>query len=103
MHKAIANLTSFTDALKRNGDRIEKLMKSSSEAMDSFHTLGDNLNKRTAVITRDVHEVSKTANEQIKNVGNEATQAMRHIDKAVVDLANNPQRFLFGGSSSDKK
>ncbi len=103
LHKAIGNLEKFTEALARNGDRIDGLMKSSSEAMDSFHTLGDNLNKRTAVITRDVHEVSKTANEQIKNVGTEATRAMQHIDKAVVDLANNPQRFLFGGPGSDKK
>ena len=103
LHKAIANLENFTEALKRNGDRIDKLMKSSSDAMDSFHTLGDNLNKRTAVITRDVHEVSKTANEQIKNVGTEATRAMQHIDKAVVDLANHPQRFLFGGPSTNKK
>lgn len=102
LHKAITNLETFTEALARNGDRIDKLMKSSSEAMDSFHKLGDNLDKRTALITRDVHGVSKTANEQIKNVGTEATTAMQHIDKAVTDLANHPQRFLFGGSSSAK-
>lgn len=103
LHKAITNLETFTEALARNGDRIDKLMKSSTEAMESFHTLGDNLNKRTALITRDVHEVSKTANKQINNVGNEATRAMEHIDKAVTDLANHPQRFLFGGPSTNSK
>ncbi len=103
LHKAIKNLETFTEALARNGDRIDKLMSSSSEAMESFHKLGDNLDKRTALITNDVHKVTGTANEQIKNVGTEATRAMEHIDKAVTDLANHPQRFLFGGSPDAEK
>ena len=104
LHKAIKNIETFTEALARNSDRIDKLMTSSTQAMDSFHKLGDNLDKRTALITSDVHRVSNTANEQIKNVGTGATRAMEHIDKAVTDLAHHPQRILFGsGSSTERK
>lgn len=97
LHKTIKNLESFTDALARNGEKIDKLMESSNKAMDSMGTLADNLDKRTATITHDVHKVSETANAQIDNVGKEATRAISNIDKAVTDLAKHPQRILFGG------
>lgn len=100
LHKTIKNLEVFTDALARNGDKIDKLMTSSNETMDSLHTLSDNLDKRTARITRDVHMVAETANKQINNVGNKATNAIDHIDKAVTDLTKHPQRILFGGGNS---
>jgi phospholipid/cholesterol/gamma-HCH transport system substrate-binding protein len=103
LHKAISNLETFTAALARNGEKIDKLMESSTGAMDSMHKLGDNLDKRTAVVTSDVHKVSETANKQINAVGTEATRAIKNIDKAITDLANNPQRILFGGGSSSSK
>jgi phospholipid/cholesterol/gamma-HCH transport system substrate-binding protein len=100
LHKAIKNLEEFTEALARNGDKIDKVMEEGAGAMESMRKLGDNLDERTAVITSDVHKVTETANKQIDAVGKGATRAMSNIEKAITDLAANPQRFLFGGGPS---
>jgi len=100
LHNTMKNLESFSEALARNGEKIDKLLASTTETMDSVHTLSDNLDKRTAVITNDVHKVADTANKQIEKVGNQATKSIDNIDKAVTDLAKHPQRFLFGGGDS---
>jgi phospholipid/cholesterol/gamma-HCH transport system substrate-binding protein len=97
LHNTMKNLETFSDSLARNGDKIEKLLATSNETMESIRTLSDNLDKRTAVITTDVHKVADTANKQIDKVGNQATKSIDNIDKAVTDLAKHPQRFLFGG------
>lgn len=99
IHKTIKNLETFTDTLARNSDKIDKLMSSSNRAMDSMGTFADNLDKRTALITRDVHKVAETADKQIDNVGNQATKSISNIDKAVTDLAKHPQRIIFGGGN----
>jgi hypothetical protein len=49
----------------------------------------DNLDKRTDEITIGVNRMTATATRQIDIAG-----------RAITDLAHNPQRFLFGGSSS---
>lgn len=100
LHKAIKNLEEFTAALARNGDKIDKVMEEGAGAMESMRKLGDNLDKRTATITSDVHKVTETANKQIDSVGTTATRAISNVEKAITDLAANPQRFLFGGGSS---
>lgn len=100
LRKTIKNLEIFTEALARNGEKIDTLMSSSDKAMNSMGTLADNLDKRTARITNDVNKVAETANKQIDSVGNQATRSIDRIEKAVTDLANNPQRFLFGGGNT---
>jgi phospholipid/cholesterol/gamma-HCH transport system substrate-binding protein len=97
LHKTVKNLEEFTAALARNGDKIDKVMEEGAGAMESMRKLGDNLDKRTATITSDVHKVAETANKQIDSVGNTATRAISNVEKAITDLAANPQRFLFGG------
>lgn len=99
LNKTIKNLEDFTSALSRNGEKIDKIMDEGAGAMESMRKLGDNLDKRTATITSDVHKVAETANKQIDSVGNTATRAISNVEKAITDLANNPQRFLFGGGS----
>lgn len=100
LHSTVKNLESFSDALARNGDRLDKLMTSSNEMMESLRSLSDNLDKRTARITSDVRTVADTANKQIEKVGTQATRSIDNVDKAVTDLTKHPQRFLFGGSDS---
>ena len=102
LHKAIQNLEIFTTSLARNGDRIDKLMSNSTEAMGSFAELAGNLDKRTADITEGINKLTETATKHIDIVGGDAHRAIIHIDKAVTDLAKNPQRILFGGGG-DKK
>jgi len=104
LHKSIKNIEAFTDALARNSDNIDSILKKGAETMttvnetvSSVKQLSDNLDKRTADITTGVLQVTDSANKQINVVGNDAHRAINNIDKAVTDLAKHPSRILFGG------
>ena len=120
VRNTIRNLESFTAALARNGDKIDKLVDNSTklvetgaETMGSFNALAvslkkdtnqlaENLDKRTAEITDGVTKLTDTATKHINIVGNDMHRAIINIDKSVTELAKNPQRILFGGGN-DKK
>jgi phospholipid/cholesterol/gamma-HCH transport system substrate-binding protein len=115
IRNAVKNIESFTAALARNGDKIDKLVDNSSQAMGSVNELAINLNKqttdlaaaldkRTAEISEGINKLTDTATRHIDIVGNDVHRTVIHIDKAVgnidkavTDLAKNPQRILFGG------
>jgi phospholipid/cholesterol/gamma-HCH transport system substrate-binding protein len=104
LHKAILNLETFTEALARNGTKLDTLMTNGNAAIDSFKKLSDNLDQRTAEITKSVNRTADTATKQIDIVGGDAHRTILHVDKAVTDidnavtdLAKHPQRFIFGG------
>jgi hypothetical protein len=44
--------------------------------------------------------LTETATKQINVVGGDAHRAIINIDKAVTELAKNPQRILFGGGGN---
>ncbi len=97
LHKSIKNIEAFTDALARNSDNIDRILKTGAETVTSVKQLSDNLDKRTADITAGVLQVTDSANKQINIVGNDAHRAILNIDRAVTDLAKHPSRILFGG------
>jgi len=128
LRNAIKNLETFTEALARNGNKIDELVHNGSAAMSSINDLAvslksdtsklagnldkltvnldkqttilaENLDKRTAEITEGITKVTDTANKQINIVGNDLHRSIANIDRAVTDLAKNPQRILFGGPS----
>jgi phospholipid/cholesterol/gamma-HCH transport system substrate-binding protein len=89
VHKAIANLETFSDTLAKNNDNIDAVIKNSKEATASAKELMDNLDKRTAEMSGSFNKLMATATDQVKVIG-----------KAVTDLAHNPQRILFGGGGA---
>jgi phospholipid/cholesterol/gamma-HCH transport system substrate-binding protein len=112
IRNAIKNLETFSAALARNGDKIDKLVDNSSQAMGSVNELAVNLNKqttelsaaldkRTADISEGINKLTETANKHIDIVGKDMHRAIVNIDRSVTDLAKNPHRFIFGGG--DKK
>ena len=114
LRNTIKNLETFTASLARNGDKIDKLVDSSSLAMGSFAELAvslkkdtsglaENLDKRTAEITEGINKLTDTATKQVNVVGNDLHRAIQNIDKQVTDLAKNPQRIIFGGSGNNDK
>jgi phospholipid/cholesterol/gamma-HCH transport system substrate-binding protein len=118
LRSAIKNLETFSAALARNGDKLDKLVDNSTQAMGSVNELAvslkkdtdelaTNIDKRTADITEGILKVTDTATKHIDIVGTDVHRTVLHIDKAVgnidksvTDLTKNPQRFLFGGSGS---
>jgi phospholipid/cholesterol/gamma-HCH transport system substrate-binding protein len=120
LRNTIKNLETFTAALARNGDKIDKLVDNSSKLIDTgtqamgsmnelaislkkdTNQLAENLDKRTAEITEGITKLTDSATKHVNIVGNDMHRAIINIDKSVTDLAKNPQRILFGGGN-DKK
>ncbi len=129
LRNAIKNLEIFTEALARNGNKIDELIQNGASAMGSINELAvslkadtsrvagnldklttnldkqttmlaENLDKRTAEITEGVLKVTDSTNKQINLVGTDLRRSIGNIDRAVSDLAKNPQRILFGPSGS---
>jgi phospholipid/cholesterol/gamma-HCH transport system substrate-binding protein len=114
LHQAIKDLSVFTAALARNADSIDDVVNNTKQATASIRDLADNLDKRTAdlatnldkrtaEITTGINKLTETATKQIEVVGGDAHRTIIHIDRAVgnidravTDLAKNPQRILFG-------
>jgi phospholipid/cholesterol/gamma-HCH transport system substrate-binding protein len=97
LHEAFTDIAKFSASLARNSDNVDSLlldakdaMTNAKEATSSARLLMDNLDKRTEEITAGVNKMTGTATRQIDLAG-----------RAITDLARNPQRFLFGGSSSE--
>src|SRR5271169_3782068 len=89
VHKAIANMETFSDTLAKYNDNIDAIIKNSKDATASAKELMDNLDKRTAEMSGSFNKLMTTATDQVKVIG-----------KAVTDLAHNPQRILFGGGGT---
>jgi phospholipid/cholesterol/gamma-HCH transport system substrate-binding protein len=100
LHQAIKDLSVFTSALARNADNVDEVVNNTKQATASVRNLADNLDKRTADITTGINKMTETATKQIEIVGGDAHRTLIHIDRAVTDLAKNPQRILFGSGSS---
>src|SRR5215510_3639367 len=96
LHQAVTDIATFNASLARNSDNVESIVRDAKETMSnakeataSARSLVDNLDKRTDDITIGINKMTATATRQIDSAG-----------RAITDLAHNPQRFLFGGSSS---
>ncbi len=106
LHRTIENLATFTDALARNSENVDEIMKNTKEltvslrsnvdavmynareATASINVLAINLDKRTDDVANGINRMTATATRQIDLAG-----------RALTDLAHNPQRILFGGGS----
>jgi phospholipid/cholesterol/gamma-HCH transport system substrate-binding protein len=105
-HDALNNIDTFTAALSRNSDRIDKITEGLqgltggadgkggdiNEAARSIRTLADNLDKRTAELT-----------EQIGKLATTGTNTLYTINKAAKHFDENPSRIIFGGPPPDDK
>jgi phospholipid/cholesterol/gamma-HCH transport system substrate-binding protein len=117
---ALKNIDTFTKALARNSDRVDKITEGMqnltggedgkggsvnnavdkfTDAVKSYKTLADNLDKRTADLAADIEKLTGTANKHIEIVGNDLHRTLGTIDTAVKNFDKNPSRLLFGGSS----
>jgi phospholipid/cholesterol/gamma-HCH transport system substrate-binding protein len=101
LRAAIKNVDVFTAALARNSERFDRILAGVDnltggpdgkgelpEAVKAFHTLADNLDKRTAEITTDVR------------------RAVAQLERTIRNFDRNPQRIIFGnpaGSTPDQQ
>jgi len=93
---AIKNIDAFTAVLAKNSERFDHILAGLdgliagtdgkpgeiAEAVKAFHSLAENLDKRTAELTTD------------------GKRALGVIERAVRNLDKNPQRLIFGNPSA---
>ncbi len=113
---ALKNIDTFTQALARNSDRLDKIVMGVqdlaggddgkggklNEAAKSIRTLSDNLDERTAEISTNLNRLLNTGNKQVEIVGADMHRTLGTIDTAVKNFDKNPSRLIFGGSGSNK-
>jgi phospholipid/cholesterol/gamma-HCH transport system substrate-binding protein len=100
LREAIGNISIFAATLARNSDRVDHILAETEEATRSIRTLSENLDKRTAEITLGLNRLTAAGTKQVDALGVDAHRTLGNIDRAVTDLAHNPQRLLFGGTGT---
>jgi phospholipid/cholesterol/gamma-HCH transport system substrate-binding protein len=117
---ALKNIDTFTQALARNSGRIDKITEGLqkltggddgnggqineavaqvSDAVKSYKTLAEDLDKRTDEITTNLNALLTSGKKQVEVVGADMHRTLGTIDTAVKNFDKNPSRLLFGGGS----
>jgi phospholipid/cholesterol/gamma-HCH transport system substrate-binding protein len=114
INDALKNIDTFTSALARNSERLDKIVAGVqdltggddgkggklNEAAKSIRTLSDNLDQRTAELSVNLNRLLVNGNKHIEVVGNDLHRTLGTIDTAVKNFDKNPSRLIFGGSGS---
>jgi len=109
----LGNLETFSSALARNSERLDRIMAGldnfagsdiKTELIDtarSMRTLTDNLDKRTAEISVGLTRFSNNGLREYEALAVDARRTLADLGRAIRNFDRNPQRVLFGPSSSD--
>jgi phospholipid/cholesterol/gamma-HCH transport system substrate-binding protein len=109
----LGNLESFSAALARNSDRLDRIMTgvetfTSGDVKDelletarSMRALTDNLDKRTADISVGLTRFSNNGLKEYEALAVDARRTLAELGKAIRNFDRNPQRVIFGPSSSE--
>ena len=114
---ALKNIDAFSAALARNSERIDRITANietmtggadgkSGEVMAAIRAireLADNLDQRTAEMSKGVNHFTATGAKQFDIIGREARQTLNVIERTVRNIDKNPSRLLFGGGSDSGK
>jgi len=108
---AMKNLDTFSQALARNGERLDSMLAGVDTlvnkdgtgelqgAIKSFRTLSDNLDGRTAEITAGVNKFTANGTKEVSALIADGRSTLAVISRAFSNLDKNPSRLLFGGSA----
>jgi phospholipid/cholesterol/gamma-HCH transport system substrate-binding protein len=109
----LGNLEAFSATLVRNSERIDRIMAGLEnftggevkeellETARSMRTLSDNLDKRTAEISVGLTRFSANGLKEYEALAVDARRTLADLGRAIRNFDRNPQRVLFGPSSSD--
>src|SRR5262245_49824189 len=109
----LGNFESFSSSLSRNSERLDRIMAGlenftsgdiKSELIDtarSMRAISDNLDKRTAEIPVGLTRFSNTGLREYEALAVDARRTLADLGRAIRNFDRNPQRVLFGPSTSD--
>jgi len=113
LRTTMGNLESFSATLARNSERLDRIMAGlesvtgddvKSELLDtarSMRTLSENLDKRTADIAVGLTRFSNSGLREYEALAVDARHTLADLGRAIRNFDRNPQRVIFGPSSSD--
>src|SRR5215831_3050465 len=113
LRTTMGNLESFSATLARNSERLDRIMAGlenvtgddvKSELLDtarSMRTLSENLDKRTADIAVGLTRFSNSGLREYEALAVDARRTLADLGRAIRNFDRNPQRVIFGPSSSD--
>jgi phospholipid/cholesterol/gamma-HCH transport system substrate-binding protein len=93
-HDAIQNIDTFSAALARNSERVDKIM----QGLQNLTAGEDGKSGEINDAVKQLKKVADNANKQVSSLGAEAHRTIANINQAVKDFSKNPGKFLFGGS-----
>jgi len=117
--EALKNIDTFTAALARNSGRVDKITEglqnltggedgkggqineavgNANDALKTYKTLGENLDKRTEELSANINHLAIVATKQIEIVGSDLHRTLGTVDTAVKNFDRDPSRLIFGGS-----
>jgi phospholipid/cholesterol/gamma-HCH transport system substrate-binding protein len=70
-----------------------------SDTAKAIRTLAENLDQRTALLSRDISGFTGRGLRQIDAFTSQGTRTLTEIERVMREFERNPRRFLFGGSS----
>jgi phospholipid/cholesterol/gamma-HCH transport system substrate-binding protein len=109
----LGNLESFSATLARNSERLDRIMAGlenftggdvKSELLDtarSMKALSENLDKRTAEISVGLTRFSNNGLREYEALAVDARRTLADLGRAIRNFDRNPQRVIFGPSTSD--
>ena len=109
----LGNLEAFSATLSLNSERLDRIMAGLEgfaggdvkdellETARSMRTLSDNLDKRTAEISVGLTRFSTNGLREYESLAVDARRTLADLGRAIRNFDRNPQRVLFGPSSSD--
>jgi phospholipid/cholesterol/gamma-HCH transport system substrate-binding protein len=109
----LGNLESFSATLSRNSERIDRIMAGLEgftggdvkeellETARSMKNLTENLDKRTAEISVGLTKFSSNGLREYEALAVDARRTLAELGRAIRNFDQNPQRVIFGPSSTD--
>ena len=110
----LGNLESFSATLSRNSERIDRIMAGLEgftggdvkeellETARSMKNLTENLDKRTAEISVGLTKFSSNGLREYEALAVDARRTLAELGRAIRNFDQNPQRVIFGPSSTDE-
>jgi len=113
LQAAIKNIDTFSAVLARNSERVDRIMAGLEklsggpegkgeiqETARSIRTLAENLDKRTAELTADGRKLVENLDKRTAELTADGHRALRALERTIVNFDRNPQRLLFGNSTT---
>ncbi len=92
LKSSMKNIETFTEALSRNSDKVDRIMASIDNLLGGPEGKGD-----IPETVRAIKSVAENLDKRIESLVSDGRRTLNVIEKTVKNFDENPQRLIFGG------